>query len=222
MMTLPLEETPAGAAEPRALSRILNFMEARRVTALALGPGLSTDPRTVRLVKALLSSSPAPAVVDADALNALARGGWPGARRSPWVLTPHPGELARLAKKTPREVQSRRAESARRLSARRGVVCVLKGRGTVVTDGRRTWVNATGNPAMATGGMGDVLAGLIAGLAGQTAGDGTEEKLFRAAVAGVYIHGLAGDLAAKSLGPAGLLAGDVLAFLPRAFKKVYR
>src|SRR6266545_2099671 len=130
---------------------------------------------------------------------------------APVVLTPHPGEFARLVGLEVPAVQARRRELAVRFAAEHGVVLVLKGHGTVVSDGRRVFVNATGNAGMATGGTGDVLTGLVAALLAQ----GLEP--FAAAQLGVYLHGLAGDLARDAVGEVALIATDLVTYLPQAF-----
>jgi NAD(P)H-hydrate epimerase len=154
-------------------------------------------------------------VVDADALNALAT---QTARLTqhagPRILTPHPGEFARLIGSDIPTVQSARQKLASEFAARHEIVVVLKGRGSVVTDGARTAVNATGNSGMATGGTGDVLTGLIAALLAQ----GMEP--FDAARLGVRLHGLAGDLAAAELSEPGLIASDLPRYLPRAWREL--
>jgi NAD(P)H-hydrate epimerase len=128
-------------------------------------------------------------------------------------MTPHPGEFARLLGTDIASVQAERRESAVRFAVEHGVIMVLKGHGTVVTDGRRTYINTTGNPGMATGGTGDVLSGVIAALLGQ------QLEPFAAAQLGVHIHGLAGDLARGDLGEVSLIASDLLDYLPRAFRQ---
>jgi NAD(P)H-hydrate epimerase len=178
---------------------------------LALGPGLGRSAELDDLVAWLYRDYELPMVVDADGLNALAeqrdRLARAGAAR---ILTPHPGEFSRLTEFTTAAVQSNRLALAVEFAERHGVVLVLKGRATIVTDGDRQFTNPTGNPGMATGGTGDVLTGLIAALLAQ--------KLppFEAASLGVYLHGLAGDLAAEELGEAALIASDLMHYLPRA------
>jgi NAD(P)H-hydrate epimerase len=151
-------------------------------------------------------------VVDADALNNLAGlERWPTVDPGGLVLTPHPGEFARLVGLSVAQVQADRVNLAVRFAAEHGgLVLVLKGRGTVVTDGDRWYLNATGNPAMATGGAGDVLTGAIAALIGQGMFP------FEAACLGAYVHGLAGDLLAGRRGGVGLIAGDLADALPEA------
>jgi NAD(P)H-hydrate epimerase len=161
----------------------------------------------------VLRSDTTPIVIDADGLNALShRLDVLKANKRPVVLTPHPGEFARLLGCSIPEIQARRQECAVRFAEEHKVVVVLKGHGTVVTDGDRVYVNATGNAGMATGGTGDVLGGLIAALIGQ----GLEA--FAAAQLGVYLHGLAGDKARDELGEASLIASDLIDYLPRAFE----
>jgi NAD(P)H-hydrate epimerase len=183
---------------------------------LAIGPGLGQSDAIVHIVKAVIAGVQRPVVIDADGLNALALlwAGRPRAektpRAQPLVLTPHPGEFARLAHTTATDVLQRREELAVQFARDRQVVLALKGHQTLVTDGERLYRNTTGNPGMATGGTGDVLTGLIAALIGQ------KLPAFDAAQLGVYLHGLAGDLAREDRGEQGLIAKDVGDFLPRA------
>jgi NAD(P)H-hydrate epimerase len=157
-------------------------------------------------------------VLDADALNALAEGELSSTQSNsppaPRVLTPHPGEFARLLRTKTAEVQSHREELAAQFAKRHGVVVVLKGRQTVVTDGARLSINTTGNPGMATGGTGDVLTGVITALICQGLAP------YDAARLGTHVHGLAGDLAAQELGQVSLIASDLVKFLPAAFRAV--
>lgn len=169
-----------------------------RAGVMAIGPGLGQDDWARGLLTAVLGAG-LPCVLDADALNLLAAA---PARRDDWILTPHPGEAARLLGCTAAAVQADRPAAVRALQARCGGVVVLKGAGTLVHDGRRTWVISAGNPGMASGGMGDVLTGVIAGLLAQGLAPA------EAAVAGTLVHGLAGDTAAAT-GERGLLAGDL-------------
>jgi NAD(P)H-hydrate epimerase len=179
-----------------------------------IGPGLGRSPRILPVLRAVLTQTPTPLVLDADALNALAHSPQDlGRPAGPVVITPHPGEFSRLLQSVDiAGVQADRENLAATFAAAHGIVVVLKGQGTIVTDGRRLAVNATGNPGMATGGTGDVLGGLIAALLGQ----GLEA--FAAARLGVHLHGLAGDLARDDLGETSLIATDVIDYLPQAFR----
>jgi ADP-dependent NAD(P)H-hydrate dehydratase len=184
----------------------------RHSTVVVAGPGLGQGPGVKLVVAALLVQNATPLVLDADALNVLAADLSPLRRhtRIP-ILTPHPGEFARLLGCDVPTVQDRRDELAVRFAIEHEVVLVLKGQGTVVTNGAELYVNTTGNPGMATGGTGDVLTGLIGALVAQ----GLDS--FAAAKLGVYLHGLAGDLGLDQAGETALIASDLLDFLPRAF-----
>lgn len=181
---------------------------------LALGPGLARSPDLTEFVRKLYREVPLPMVVDADALFALAENAGvleqPG---GPRVLTPHPGEFARLAGSQPEAAErvSSAAALARR-DATGSTIVVLKGHHTIVTDGTKFSINHTGNPGMATGGSGDVLTGIITALLCQGL------TPFDAARLGVYVHGLAGDLAVAELGQVSMIASDLIHFLPRAFR----
>jgi NAD(P)H-hydrate epimerase len=210
-LTLPLADDGQGRIGGGAESNLLSLV--RSNTVAAIGPGLGRSDDLTKLVLAVLGE-PTPLVLDADALNALV----PHVSRlrnhtGSLVLTPHPGEFARLIGGDVATVQANRQELAVRFAAEQRLVLVLKGRRTVVTDGSRVYVNATGNPGMATGGTGDVLTGLTAALLGQ----GLEP--FAAAQLGTYLHGLAGDLARDQLGETALIASDLLDYLPQAFRK---
>ena len=216
VMTEPLPETPARSLSLRALDRILALVEPR--DAVVLGPGLSLDPETQRLIRELVTTLDRPMVVDADGLTALA-----GhldlleKARAPLLLTPHPGEMARLLGCSVREVEEDRITIVQRFCRERRVHLALKGARTVIgsPDGR-VFLNPTGNVGMATGGSGDVLTGVVGGLLVQ--GIGPLETL----QAGVYLHGLAGDLARDLRGEAGLIAGDLLEQVPQAMRRVTR
>jgi len=211
-MTRALPETPEGTVAARALEEIVEWAAASSV--LAIGPGLTMHAEVAALVRGLLPRLDRPLVADADALNALA--GEPerlGAVRGPVVITPHPGEMARLLGCEIADVQRDRVETARSASARLGVVVVLKGaRSVVASPDGRALVVPTGNGAMATGGMGDVLTGATAAFLG------AGMPAFEAAGCAVYLHGRAGDLAARS--ELGLLAHEVADAIPRALAQV--
>jgi len=186
----------------------------KNMTVLALGPGLGSAPETVQLVKAVYEQADLPAVVDADALNALA-GALPKTNKIR-ILTPHPGEMGRLVGKSAKEVQADRLALAQNFSSQTGAAVVLKGDRTIIAfpDGE-TWVNPTGSPALAKGGTGDILTGIIAGLLAQHTQDWR-----RAVVAAVWLHGRAGELAGAHWGEESTLATDILTDLPEAMNEL--
>ncbi len=207
-MTYPIRETAAQTPASAALPEILDFLEGK--SALAMGPGISTEADTAALVKELILRARCPMVLDADAITAVSKD--PNLLReasAPLVLTPHPGEMARVAHRSISEIQQNRLESATEFSREYGVVLVLKGHRTVIAgpDGQLA-INSSGNPAMASGGMGDTLTGIIAGLLAQ----GFEP--FKAACLGVYVHGTACDRIMEGVGSRGLLATDMLDEVP--------
>jgi NAD(P)H-hydrate epimerase len=209
LMTDPLRETAGGAIADQEI-------ELGKKSVMAIGPGLGTESGTVALVRRTFRDCKVPLVVDADALNALAGSDWRG-HEAFRVLTPHPGEMARLTGKSIPEIQSDRLGCARALAKERNVVVVLKGDRTLIAmpDGR-VWVNPTGSPAMATGGSGDVLTGMIAGMLAQFP---QEPEL--AVAAAVYLHGRAGELGAAALTEQAFVAGDLLRFLPDAIHDLH-
>jgi NAD(P)H-hydrate epimerase len=213
-MTEPLPETGARSLAMKARDAIVALAETR--DAIALGPGLGLDDETRALARTLVATLPRPMVVDADALTALADHldllrGAPGPR----CLTPHPGEMARLLGRRVQDVQRDRLGVARAFATAYGVHLVLKGTRTLVAqpDGR-VLVNPTGNPGMASGGTGDVLTGILGALLARGI------DVSHAAPAAVYLHGLAGDLAAARVGEEALIAGDVVEALPGAFRRL--
>ena len=212
LMTEPLGETESGRLCFADAGAVLELL--KKMTVLAMGPGLGTEDETVRFVKRLYEEADVPAVIDADALNALA-GALPKTKKTR-ILTPHPGEMARLIGKSTKEVQADRLGVARSLAAESGAAVVLKGDRTIIAfaDGE-AWVNPTGSPAMATGGTGDVLTGMIAGLIAQHPDDWRE-----ATVAGVWLHGRCGELAGDEWGEQAMLATDMLDFLPQAMNEL--
>jgi ADP-dependent NAD(P)H-hydrate dehydratase len=208
--TTPLPDDGAHLVH-EAAPQVLKLVEGWQV--LAIGPGLGQTDGVAGVVQAVLSHVTIPSILDADGLNVLGRHADNvfKAARAPVIITPHPGEAARLLGVTTREVQADREGAAMRLAAR-GAVAVLKGHGTIVTDGRRMYVNTTGNPGMATAGAGDVLTGMLASLVA------SGMPPFEAAVLAVWAHGRAGDLAAEKLGILGLTALDILDCVPQALR----
>ena len=208
MMTEPLPETKSGH-----VADLPETVLARK-NVVALGPGLGTSDETVQLIRRLVDELRVPTVVDADGLNAIA--GTVIRPKGPRVLTPHPGEMARLTGQTTAAVQSDRIGVARAYAQEHGVCLVLKGNRTVIAfpDGR-VWINPTGSPAMATAGTGDILTGMLAGLIAQF-----PEDVQAAVLAGVYLHGRAGELGAGELGEKPLIATDLSRFLPEAMREI--
>ncbi len=214
-MTVPLAQTPEGYLSDQSLAAIQALLKDKQ--ALALGPGIGTQGPTQALVKKLVADTQVPIILDADGINCIAgHTKLIKARKAPTVLTPHPGEMARLTQKTTKEIQADRRGIGTRFAREYQVVLVLKGAQTLVCcpDGR-TFICPTGNPGMASGGMGDVLTGLIAGFIAQ--GFSVEE----AAMAGVFIHGLCGDFLAEKT-PFGFLASDMIPAIPRTIHDLLR
>jgi NAD(P)H-hydrate epimerase len=210
VITLPIPETPSGA--PAMESREILVEAAREANCVILGPGLPVAGDTGELMRLLIPEIYPPLILDGGALTAIGTDLMAiRKRQSPTIITPHPGEMARLVGKTSAAVQGKRLDFALKYAKLSGAVVVLKGAGTVVSDGGRIFVNTSGNPGMSTAGSGDVLAGVIAALVGQ------KMPPFEAAQLGVYLHGLAGDLAAAELGQRGLMASDLVNKLPAAF-----
>lgn len=214
VMVAPVPQTSQGTISKEALPVLRGMLE--RAEVLALGPGMSTNPETSEVIRRIISLSHVPTVLDADGLNAFVEHTALFKKvKKPLVLTPHPGEMARLAGISVEEVQNERLQVARSWSSAWGAVLVLKGARSIVASPDGTaYINTTGNPGMATGGSGDVLTGVIAGLMAQGM-DATG-----AAAAGVFLHGMAGDAAGREKGMMGLIAGDILRALPGVTRSV--
>ncbi|MDD5447829.1 MAG: NAD(P)H-hydrate dehydratase [Actinomycetota bacterium] len=211
-IVVELDQAEDQTISTSAIPRIVEMLE--RVNVVVLGPGMRDTGNTCRLTRNILRETKKPIVLDADGLNAIAKN--PELlkeREAPTVITPHPGEMARLLGTDSRQVQSDRVLAARESAKRFGVITVLKGAGTVIAEpGGEVRINLTGNPGMATAGMGDVLSGMVASLLAQ----GLDP--FGAAVCGVYFHGYAGDLVAQMDAMVGMVAGDVIRYLPLAMR----
>lgn len=212
-MMKELPETKEGTLSSKAYQRIQTFLKTQDV--LAVGPGLSRNSETQAVIRKTILNSREPMVIDADGLNAfkgkanLLRKLW-----APTVLTPHSGEFVRLFGESILKTESNRKKRASETAQKFKVVIVLKGHHTIVASPKgKVYINATGNPGMATGGSGDVLTGIIAAMLGQ------KIEPYKAACFGVYLHGLAGDLAAKEKGEISLVASDIIEYLPVAFRK---
>jgi NAD(P)H-hydrate epimerase len=216
LMTEPLPETSAGSIAIGAAESDRFVELSKPMTVVAIGPGIGRHHETVEFVHEAVHQTKVPLVVDADGLNAfenhtLLLDG----RKRPLVLTPHPGEMSRLAGISIKAVQADRIGVACKFARDHHLVLVLKGDRTVIAlpDGS-AWINPTGNPGMATGGTGDILTGMTAGIIAQMPND-----YARAAVAAVYLHGLAGDVAEERMGEHSLTATDLLHSLPEAFRR---
>lgn len=214
VMVKPFPSTKRGSLSLKAYGPIKTFLATQDV--LALGPGLSQDHETQKLIRQIVCSTKCPCVLDADALSVFqAKPQLFKKVEGPLILTPHPGEFTRVFGKKLSAIDSVRKKAAMETGRKFGVYMILKGHHTVVASPQgKCYLNSTGNPGMATGGSGDVLTGMIAAFLGQGM------TAWNAARFGVYFHGLAGDLAAKKTGQVSLIAGDIIDFLPQAFKKV--
>jgi NAD(P)H-hydrate epimerase len=212
--TFGIRQHTDGTLGDGAAEQVVEF--AGTADAVAMGPGLGHGPGVAQFVLDILQElADTPTVLDADGLNVIAQlgQGFPD-RSAPLVLTPHPGEMARLCGKSVPEIQANRESIAIEFATKHRVILLLKGNATLVTDGERLYRNTTGNPGMATGGSGDVLTGVIAAIMGQ----GLEA--FESAVLGAWVHGRAGDIAASKLGQVSLTAADLADHLFAAFREM--
>jgi NAD(P)H-hydrate epimerase len=214
LMTEPLSETLEGTIAARALARLDALAVGK--TVLAVGPGISRNPDTAELVRTFVGQAHVPLVLDADGLNAFEGHTHPlNGKGRLLVITPHPGEMARLARCSTAEVQKDRLRVARDFASEHDLIVVLKGNRTLVVEpSGEAWVNTTGNPGMSTGGTGDILTGMIAGMIAQN----PKEPLL-AVCAAVHLQGLAGDVMRESVGEHSLVATDLLKGLPDAFER---
>lgn len=214
VMTLPVAETSQKTLSASALERLLSF--SKKCDVVAIGPGISTHWDTKKLVYELVENLKVPFVLDADGLNCLSDEEHFQAllrKKSPCVITPHPGELARLFKTQTKEIQKNRLRSVRQAAQKAKCAVVLKGAYTLISDeSQKVFVNPTGNPGMATGGAGDVLTGMIAGFLAQS------KTAVHAALLSVYLHGMAGDFARDKHGELSLAASDIIHAIPDALR----
>ncbi len=215
VMTEPLDETDAGSISTRSNEPVDALIKGK--TVLAVGPGISRIPETSEFVRGLVVNCKTPIVLDADGLNAFeGRATELNGKGRSLVITPHPGEMARLAASTIAAVQRDRINVARTFAREHELIVVLKGHRTLIAQPDGTvWVNTTGNPGMATGGTGDILTGMVAGLIAQN-----PQHIAEAVIAAVHLHGLAGDVARESMGEHSLVATDLIKALPEAFLRV--
>jgi len=213
-LTIPLEDENKGYITRESIDKIL--VQLKNVNVAAVGPGLSTEDDVKEAVYSIVKSSKVPIVLDADGINLLAEDlSVLKELKAPMIITPHPGEMARLLGTTAKAVQEDRINIARDFSKEWGVITVLKGSKTVVASPEgEIYINTTGNAGMATGGSGDVLTGVIASFIGQGL------KPLDAAIAGVYLHGVSGDNIAKRIGEHGLIAGDLVQEIPKVIMDI--
>ncbi len=216
VMTEPLEETEVGSISLRALGYGHVDALAKDKSVLAIGPGISRHPETAEFVRTIVKKFTTPMVLDADGLNAFeGRASELNGKGRTLILTPHPGEMSRLTGLSTGAIQRDRVNLARNFAQEHQLTVVLKGHRTLVAlpDGE-VWVNTTGNPGMATGGTGDILTGITAGLLAQAPG-----HVLESVIAAVHLHGLAGDMARNAVGERCLTASDLVRFLPEAFRQ---
>jgi NAD(P)H-hydrate epimerase len=220
LMTEPLAETESGSISTQALGAF--WQAAENKTVLAIGPGISRHPETAEFVRTviqgtIIQNSTTLIVLDADGLNAFeCKADLLNGHGRTLVLTPHPGEMARLTGTSIAAIQRDRINVARTFAKDHELIVVLKGDRTIVANpSGEAWVNTTGNPGMATGGTGDILTGIVAGMLAQN-----PKRPFEAVLAAVYLHGLAGDIARENVGEHSLVATDLLKTLPQAFRRI--
>jgi NAD(P)H-hydrate epimerase len=214
VMTLPLPDTDEGTINESAFDMLIEFLEGK--SAVLIGPGITTNHSTSSLIKNLIKKLSCPMLIDADGLNIVAdeikllKG-----KKSPVIVTPHPGEMAKLLNTTSKKVQGDRIGAGRRLATKYGIYVILKGARTIIaTPDGDVYINPTGNPGMATAGTGDVLSGIIAGFLCQ----GLSAK--DSSILGVYLHGMAGDISASNLSQTALIASDLIRALPEVIKRI--
>ena len=210
-MTIPVADDSAGRFASAAASTLAKILH--NTTSVGIGPGMAQSADITQIVMGLYESFAGPMVVDADALNAMAQPDRLIAGAGPRILTPHIGEFRRLIGDS-QATSNQCREQVKEFAAANSVIVVLKGNRTIVTDGTNTYVNRTGNPGMATGGSGDVLTGVITGLLGQ------DLSPLEAAVLGVHVHGIAGDVARDQYGELSMVAENIKNSLPTAFQSI--
>jgi hydroxyethylthiazole kinase-like uncharacterized protein yjeF len=217
LMTEALKETSVGTIASSNLQSILLDRVIEHKSVLAIGPGIGREVETQDFVRTILKRYQTPIVLDADGLNAFEnRAGELTGHNSPVVITPHPGEMSRLAEQSVADIQANRLEVARNFAREHDLIVVLKGHRTLIASPEgKVWVNPTGNPGMAAGGTGDVLTGMIAGIIAQH-----PKEIFLATALAIYLHGLAGDVAAEELGEEPLVASDLIRFVPQSLMRL--
>lgn len=217
--TIGFSEDSKGFLSAKAWEELKKAIRNFHPDVIAVGPGLGTSVHVARFVKNILFKLDIPVVLDADGLNVLTARDLEKPRSAPLIITPHPGECGKLFGRTADQINQNRIVWAHRASKEWSCVCVLKGAHTLISSGKGLAVNTTGNSKMASGGMGDVLTGLVAAIWGQN--QNFQETGFHSAATAVYLHGLAGDLAAKEAG-LSVQASTVAEFIPKALRKILK
>lgn len=209
---LPMEDID-GRFSATNISNIIKTANSSNAVLVGCGLGVSDD--TEKIVNAIVKETEKPVLIDADGINCISKHiNLLSERKHPTILTPHPKEMSRLTGISVKEIQSNRQNVAETFSKKYGVITVLKGADTIITDGNTTYINYTGNPGMATGGSGDVLAGITSSLLAQ--GYSPTES----ANMGVFIHGTAGDIAKEKYSETSMLPSDIIELLPQVFSKI--
>ncbi|MFN0118296.1 MAG: NAD(P)H-hydrate dehydratase [Elusimicrobiota bacterium] len=222
MTTMGVLENNEGQLSFRAVPLVFKILKQFKPDVVAIGPGLGQSKQTQKFIFKFLSSLEIPVVIDADALNALSAFKKKIKPKSDWILTPHEAEAARLLKVSPKRISIDRMAAVKEVSRQFKGTCLLKGSGTLISDGVKIYKNTTGNSGMASGGMGDVLTGIIASFWAQRLKQGFPNPLESASL-GAYIHGLAGDILRRNRKMSGMIASDVAQYLPivsRPFLKI--
>lgn len=211
IIVVPFSCFKDGIFSVKSVAEIEKFLRERKITSVVFGPGLTPSQSIKKILQKVISVSDCPLIIDADGINVLEHS---VKLRGNTVITPHPGEAARILNISVDEIQKNRVKYAKKISEKFGVLCVLKGNKTVVTDGGRVYINSTGNPGMATAGSGDVLSGMLGAIVNQIS------PLYDAVVAAVYLHGLSGDIAAKENTEVCLTSSDIIKNIPKAIKSI--
>ena len=207
VMSFPLQETKEHTFSASALAKTRKFIE-EKADGVVIGPGISLQTETQQFVKEIIKDTKKPLVIDADAIKIISSDlSILKKKKTPIILTPHPGEMGYLIKKDTSEIQKDRVNCAKKIASEFGVIIILKGHKTVITDGKNVHINLTGNPGMATAGSGDVLSGILGSLLAQGIDPFAASKL------AAHLHGLAGDLAVKEIGETSLIASDLIEYL---------
>lgn len=216
VITFIIDDNDSGFFTESMCEPIKDCIKERKICALAIGPGIGKEPETYSLIRKILTDIDLPIVIDADAINCLRPDELPKNKKI--ILTPHEGEFARFIDESVEKIRKNREKITMNFAKKYKLVCVLKGYNTIVTDGYEVYINPTGNPGMAVGGSGDVLTGMITSLLPQV----KDRNPLYAAIVGVYLHGLAGDIASEELSEMGLTPSDIINYIPAAIKRIWK